>query len=143
MLTGKRLLALDVGSRRIGVAVSDHAGMLAHPLVTLDAISLRQDSERIVALARKEEAEGVVVGLPAHADQSESGSAKRARRLGEALAAAGLAVDYMDEWGTSLEAKAALAHLPKSKRREKGAVDQAAAVAILTGYLEARDRQAH
>ncbi|MBI5494286.1 MAG: Holliday junction resolvase RuvX [Deltaproteobacteria bacterium] len=141
MLTAARLLALDVGARRIGVAVSDHAGLLAHPLSTLEARGPFRDAEAVAALCSAEEAGGVIVGLPAHADGTESASAARARRLGDALRARGIDVDYQDEWGSSVDGEAALGHV-KAGRREKGDVDRAAAVAILTAYLEARRRSA-
>jgi putative Holliday junction resolvase len=141
MLTGKRLVALDVGSRRVGVAVSDHAGMLAHPLVTLEAQGTGRDAQAVAELCEREEAAGVVVGLPAHADGTESGSARRARKLAEALAARGLAVDLVDEWGTTVRAKEMLGHRGRN-RGSRGDVDQAAAVAILETYLEERARRA-
>lgn len=143
MLTSSRLLGLDVGSKRIGVAVSDHAGMFAHPLVTLEAKGAPRDAQAIHALMQREEAEGVVLGMPAHADGSESTSAKRVRKLADALSALGVPVDFADEWGTSLDAKEALSHVAPSKvRKDKGLIDQAAAVAILTRYLETRARSA-
>lgn len=137
-LLAARLLALDVGSKRIGVAVSDHSGKFAFPLITLETQGPLQSATQIAALMKKEEAHGVVVGLPAHADGSESSSAKRARRLGDALKQLGVEIDYMDEWGTSLDARDALAHMSKKARQDKGIVDQAAAVSILTAYLQER-----
>jgi putative Holliday junction resolvase len=142
MLKGNRLLALDVGSRRIGVAVSDHAGMLAHPHSTLEAKGPRRDAQAVATLCTAEEAAGVVLGLPAHADGSESTSAARVRKLAAALEALGLAVDFQDEWGTTLAAKEAMAHRVSRKRPEKGLIDQAAAVAILEIYLETRQQAA-
>lgn len=140
MLQGKRLLALDVGSKRIGVAVSDHAGMLAHPLITLDAQGPFKDAQAIKALLAQVEAHGVVLGLPAHANGTESTSAARVRRLADQLTAAGVTLDFQDEWGTSLDARDALSHTGRKGRTDKGRVDQAAAVAILTAYLDARAR---
>jgi len=138
VLSAPRLLALDVGSKRIGVAVSDHAGMLAHPLTTLEAKGAVRDAQHIQALMLQEEASGVILGMPAHADGTESTSAKRVRKLADALQRLGVPVDFEDEWGSSLDARDALQHISHKVRKDKGLLDQAAAVSILTGYLARR-----
>lgn len=131
-----RLLALDVGNRRVGVALADPSGMLASPLMTLEAQGPKADAARIAALCAQHQATGVVVGLPAHADGSESTSAARSRRYAAALQAAGLAVDFMDEWGSSVEAAQRLGQAGRATA-DKGQLDRVAAAIILQNYMDA------
>lgn len=137
-LSAPRLLALDLGAKRIGVAVSDHAGMMAHPHSTLEARGLTQDAERILQLCADLEAGGVVLGLPAHADGTESSSARRSRKYASVLTARGVAVDFEDEWGSSLDAHEVLREQGRNARGAKGLVDRLAAASILQSYLNRR-----
>ncbi|MCW5936952.1 MAG: Holliday junction resolvase RuvX [Fimbriimonadaceae bacterium] len=97
-----RALAVDFGSKRIGVAVGEHSVKLATPKPALAASgTLARDAEAIASLAQREEAEAVVLGLPLDESGQETKLSKVVRQLGEKIAALGLAVDYVDETLTS------------------------------------------
>src|SRR6476659_5591259 len=100
-----RFLALDIGKRRIGVAVSDPLGLVARPLRTLRSVSLNADVANVTEVARELEAETIVVGDPLHMSGDAGVMSNRAHKFGEALReASGLPVEYCDERLTSVEA---------------------------------------
>ncbi len=101
-----RALGLDVGTKTIGVAVSDGLGLLAHPVGTLSRLGVKKDCEVLERLVRDREAGHLVVGLPYELDGTEERSARLARQIGEALGElTGLPVSYVDERFTSVEAE--------------------------------------
>jgi putative Holliday junction resolvase len=127
-----RYLAIDFGERRIGLATSDAGGSLATPRRTLRRTSDRRAIEEISAFARDEEVEGLVVGLPHHADGRENELAPRVRSFARKLSdSVGLPVEFVDEHLTS---RAAIDRYPSSER------DAAAAAVILDDFLSARAR---
>jgi len=134
-----RVLGLDVGDRRIGVALSDETGLLASPLPTLERVGPRKDLKAIAALVRDRGAGEIVVGLPYNMDGSVGPQAEKVRAFAEALApVARVPVRYWDERLTTVEAEQILIERDVSRRRRKGLVDQVAAVLILQSYLDAR-----
>ncbi len=135
-----RVLSVDWGTRRVGLAVSDPTGLLARPLPTRSVRSARETLEAVLAAARAEEADEVVVGLPLNMDGSEGVSAERARKLGEALRDRGCAVHYLDERLTS-EAAAGVLRERGETRPAKERVDQMAALLLLEEFLAARRRE--
>lgn len=131
-----RTLALDVGTKTIGVAITDALGMMAHPLRTLSRRGVRKDTELIVAIVREREVERVVVGLPLELDGTEERSARLARQIGEAVAeAAAVPVVYVDERYSSVEAERRLIAAGVSRARRKEVIDQMAAVILLEDWL--------
>jgi putative Holliday junction resolvase len=140
------VLALDLGSRRIGIAVSDETDRIALPHGTLARRGLRRDLESVAALIRERRVEEIVVGLPVHMNGSEGSEARDARTFADALAkASGLPVECLDERWSSREAERALRDVsPRGGRtrrraaRERGDVDAAAASLILSTYLARR-----
>ena len=136
-----RLLAVDVGLRRVGVAVSDPSRTIATPLTTL-----RNDGEASVAVAvaslcHQHGADAVVVGLPRAASGADTAVTRRARALGPQLERKRLAVHWVDEELTSREAEEVLdAHgasaADKHRVRRTGGVDRVAAAIILRRYLQ-------
>ena len=130
------VVAVDLGDRRIGLAVSD-GDTGAYPLATIERRSLKRD---LLLIAEKIESRGVtrlVVGLPLNMDGSEGPAARRVRRFCERLAAHfALPVDLFDERLSSFEARGRLAGTGVV-RNHRGAVDALAAVVILEGWLEA------
>lgn len=131
-----RTLALDVGTKTIGVAITDALGMLAHPLRTLSRQGVRKDAELVAAIVRERDVERVVVGLPLELDGSEERSARLARQIGEAVAAAtSLPVVYVDERYSSVEAERRLIAAGVSRARRKEVIDQMAAVILLEDWL--------
>lgn len=131
------VLAIDPGSRRIGLAVSDPLGAVALPLTVLpregDWIG---ELRRIVAERGIEE---VVLGLPVRLDGTEGPAAQRARALAAELGASlGLEVRLVDERLTTTAARRGLSEAGASARRQRKVVDQAAAALLLQSYLDSR-----
>ncbi|MFI5316724.1 MAG: Holliday junction resolvase RuvX [Myxococcota bacterium] len=136
-----RTLALDYGERRIGVAISDPTGMIAQPLETIAATAGGGSAalDRIAELVRANEVGQIVVGLPLHMNGRPGPEAERARAFGERVRArAGVAVDYLDERWTSLEAERALDEGGVKRRDQRGRVDPIAAALLLRTWLELR-----
>lgn len=135
-----RALALDLGAKRVGVAVSDTAGVLASPLTTLTTTDDRDAFRRqVAALVAEEEVAVVVVGLPRSLDGSEGPAAARARQeaadLGDVLA---VPVVTHDERLTTVTAHQQLQAAGIGGRRRRQIVDQQAAVVLLQSWLDAR-----
>jgi len=133
-----RVLGLDVGSRTIGVAVSDELGVAAHGVTTLQRRGTHKDVAQVMELVRRYQAERIVVGMPYEIDGSEGRRATRVRVFFAALQEAGLAVDEWDERFSTVEAEAVLLQANVSRARRKEVIDQMAAQVILQGWLEAR-----
>jgi len=139
-----RIVGLDVGERRIGVAVSDLTGTLARPVTTLhttglDGNALQVSLDEISRLAAEDPLAAVVVGLPRRLDGSASAMTPRIERFASRLRErAGLAVILQDERLTSVEADNRLATREKNWRVRKEQLDAAAAAVILQDYLDAR-----
>jgi putative Holliday junction resolvase len=138
-----RIVGLDVGERRIGVAVSDATRTLARPLGVLQASALEDDAPRVAAaevtrLAGEEDGvASIVVGLPGHLDGSASPMTPRVRRFAAELGRlTRLPVTLQDERLTSHEAENRLAAREKDWRARKAKLDAAAAAIILQDYLD-------
>jgi putative holliday junction resolvase len=134
-----RLLGLDFGDRRIGVAVSDEMGLTAQPVLTLVRKNTKQDLKSLGRLLRKFSCAAIVLGNPLYLSGDLSPQATKAQAFAEDLRSAfGLPVYLWDERLTSAEAHRHLhaAGRPLSGHRE--VVDQVAAVLILQGFLDAR-----
>lgn len=135
-----RVLGLDVGSRTIGVAVTDDLGMMAHPVSTLDRRGTARDVAQVRALADKYETRRLVVGMPYELDGSEGHRASRVRVFTDALAAAGFEVEHFDERFSTVEATDVLLEADLSRARRKQVVDKLAAQVILQRWLDERPR---
>ncbi len=135
-----RVLALDVGTQTIGVAVSDPLLLFGQPVRTLARQSVVKDTAVLVQIIGEQGAQVVVVGLPYELDGSEARSARLARQIGESVReATGLPVHYVDERFTSVQAERQLIAMRASRAKRKRVIDQAAAVLILESYLRERD----
>jgi len=133
-----RLLALDVGAKRIGVAISDETHILARPLTTIARASKQEDFEAIANLVAAHNVERLIVGLPRTLRGEEGPQAQRVRRYADALSAVvDTPIAFQDERYTSVEAEARLAASSRRKRAQ-GDVDAAAAAIILQDYLDQR-----
>ena len=136
-----RVLAVDPGSKRVGVAVSDPTGTIAQPLTTLPAEPAASLAARLVALAREQEATRLVVGLPREMSGHSGPEAKAARALAEELRrASGLEVTMVDERLTSAAAERALLAGGVSRARRRQLSDRVAAALILQTYLDGSRR---
>jgi putative Holliday junction resolvase len=131
-----RLLAVDHGTRRMGIAVADTVTGIAF---ARPALRGREQARAVAALARAEGAQRIVVGLPLNMDGSEGPQAAAARNLGEQLAAIGLEVVYVDERLSSFQAAERLAAAGRRPSRESGELDSAAATIILQQYLDTEE----
>ncbi len=132
------LLALDVGDARIGLAVARDGDTMAFGRGALRRSGKQAEDVQAVAQAAATEGAGrLVVGLPLRAQGGDSAQTSRVRSFAQALRAAGLQVELLDERFTTALASRQIAgsSLSRSKRREKGLLDEAAAVAILETYL--------
>jgi putative Holliday junction resolvase len=137
-----RVMAVDPGSRRVGVAVSDPTGTIAQPLAALPAEPAETLVARLVDVAREQEATRLVVGLPRRLDGGQGPEAKAARALaGELRMASGLPVSLVDERLTSVAAERALLAGGASRARRRELSDQVAAALILQSYLDSARRQ--
>ncbi|HTS81854.1 MAG TPA: Holliday junction resolvase RuvX [Myxococcaceae bacterium] len=140
----RRSFGLDVGTKTVGVAVSDALGMTAQPVTTLRRTSLRADLTELRRLAEQHGVEHAVVGLPLNMDGSEGPSAAEARRFGDAVTRAlGIPVDYWDERLTTAAANRILLEADVSRAKRRAVVDRLAAALILQGWLESRQAAAH
>ena len=132
------IAALDLGRRRIGVAVTDAASMGAHPVGIVERRALKHDLDAIAALLRDRQVSTIVVGLPLNMDGSEGPAANRARKFAERLAESlGVTVEMFDERLTSFEARDRLTEMPARKGARKTGLDALAAVVILEGWMQA------
>lgn len=133
-----RYLGLDVGNRRIGVAVSDELGLTAQPVMTLERKRSRRDDLRSLArLCRRFEVAGIVVGNPLNLNGGANPQAEKtqafAAKLGELT---GLPIHLWDERLTTHEAHRLLYKAGRKRQEHKRVVDQVAAVMILQGFLD-------
>lgn len=139
-----RALGLDVGARRIGVAVTDEAEVAAHPVSVIERAGTAADVRAILALRDEYDAAVVVVGMPYELDGREGLRAKRVRVLADAVAAAlppGVTMVWQDERFTTAEVQRVLLAADVSRARRKEVVDKQAAAVILRGWLDARQRR--
>lgn len=131
----RRILGIDLGRARIGVAVSDELGMLAHPVETIPARS--DAARRIAEIVREKNAERVVIGLPRHMNGSIGAGATEAFAFAEKLRALlPCEVITWDERLTTMAAHRALRESGQKTRNSRSVVDQVAAQMILQGYLD-------
>lgn len=132
-----RVLALDVGDKRIGVAVCDRTGMLVTPIETIHRKNMKMDVARVAKLAKEHEVALVVVGLPKNMDGTEGGQAKKARLFAKSLGSDfGLSVDFEDERLSTFSATERLVERGVNTGKNRDLVDMEAAVVILQSYLD-------
>ena len=138
-----RALGIDLGSKRIGIAVSDRTGTIASPLLVLQRSgSLRRDHAAIAALVVEEEAEMLVVGLPLNMNGTSGPAAKAAIAEAEALATVvGVPVITFDERRTTVTADRALMEARIGARARRALVDKVAAAVLLQTWLDSRAAQ--
>lgn len=134
-----RVLAVDPGTVRVGLAVSDPLGITAQPLDVVDA---DQAVAEITRLCQEMDIGEIVVGLPVTERGEEGQSAEMARNLADQLAqATGREVTTLDERYTSRMAESLMIEAGTRRRRRRGAVDKVAAAVLLRSYLDRRGRR--
>lgn len=136
---GGRLLALDVGSRTIGLAVSDPLGITAQGLPTIRRTSKRADLQQLADLIRQYQVAEIVVGYPLHMSGEAGAQAQKVEALAQEMRRRfHLPVHLWDERLTSAEANRVLRETDMSIRRRGQVVDQMAAVLILQAFMQNR-----
>jgi putative holliday junction resolvase len=140
--TVPRLLGLDIGNRRIGVAISDGLGLTAQPALTLIRKKPREDLRSLARLARRYDCQEIVVGNPLHLSGEQSRQAEKTQAFAKLLAdETKLPVHLWDERLTTSEAHRILYESGRPRAEHREVVDQVAAVIILQGFLDARRSQ--
>ncbi|MGY1746037.1 Holliday junction resolvase RuvX [Blastococcus sp. SYSU D00695] len=135
-----RRLGLDVGTVRVGVALSDPTGTLASPLETVQRARDESDLDRIAALVVEHEVTEVIVGEPRHLSGASGASAREARAYSRSLAGriGSVPVHLVDERLSTVTAAGSLRASGLDSRQQRPVIDQAAAVVILQTYLDAQ-----
>jgi putative Holliday junction resolvase len=129
-----RILGLDYGTKRVGIALSDPLQLIAQPL---EVVGSAKAIERIVTLMGEYEVSRIVVGLPTSLSGEMGAAAKAAQEFGAAIArATGQPVEFVDERFTSKTAEAVLLESGMRRRNRREAVDKVAATVILQSFLD-------
>lgn len=137
----KKVLALDFGEKRIGVAGSDSLGVTAQPITVIERGSLVEDIARIGDLAKSRGCDLIVIGLPLNMDGSVGQQARRVKRFaGRLERELGVTVTVWDERLSTVEAERLLISADESRAARRGVRDAVAAALILESYLEAQRR---
>lgn len=132
-----RVVGIDLGSRRIGVAVSDGLGLTAQPHGTIARKGGVRDLDAIAAVVKSSDAVLVVLGLPLDGDGAEGKAAKSARAFAERLRAAlPVPVEMIDESYSTVEAEAVLLEADLSREKRRKVIDRLAAAIILQRWLD-------
>lgn len=134
---GRRLFGLDLGTKTIGIAVSDGGHRIASPLTTIARVKFTKDAEALLGLAGREGIGGLVVGLPVNMDGSEGPRAQSTRAFVRNLAKlTELAVVFWDERLSTAAVTRMMIEADTTRKRRDETVDKAAAAFILQGFLD-------
>lgn len=134
---GLRILALDFGKRRIGLAISDELGITAQGLETVQRTNIREDIQRLAQLISEKSVSLILMGNPLHMSGSESRQAEYARDFASRLSErTGVEVRFWDERLTTVAAQRVLKESGISIQKRARAVDRLAAVILLESYLD-------
>lgn len=141
----RRKIALDVGDKTIGIALSDELGITAQGLMTYERQSIKKDTNKIVELAREYDCDTVVIGLPINLDGSDSIQTEKVRAFRQKLenkfkstgnGLQNVVFDWEDERYSTVIAEEVLIAANLSREERKKVIDKQAAVVILQGYLD-------
>ena len=139
-----KIIALDVGDKTIGVAVSDDLLLTGQGITTIQRVGIRKDTGKIIDMIREYKADTVIIGLPRRLDGTDSPQTDKVyefrQMLENKLLSLGMSkdvkVDYQDERLTTVMAEKVLIEADLSRKRRKEVIDKQAAVLILQGYLD-------
>ena len=135
----KRSLGIDHGEARIGLALADDLGMLAHPLETIHMKEVADPVARIAEIVGRNKIEIIVLGMPRNMDGTYGPAAEKVRAFAEKLrAVCGCEVKLWDERLTSVAAQRALHEAGRNVKQSREVIDQVAAQMILQGWLDAQ-----
>jgi putative Holliday junction resolvase len=134
-----RILAVDPGEKRLGLAISDATGTIASPLTTIEHISRKMDAARVAKIADEAQATAIIIGHALNSDGLPGPQARRADRFAEEVRnQTTLPVILWDESGSTQFARAAMAEMKVTKRKRKRHLDELAATVILQSFLDAK-----
>lgn len=133
----ERIVALDVGDRRIGIAVSDLLGMTAQPIETYTRVGYGPDTRHIAQIAQRYETNRILCGLPRNMDGTQGFQVDKVREFAAKLEELGFVIEFYDERMTTMLAENALLEANMRREDRKKKVDMVAAVVILQSYLDA------
>jgi putative holliday junction resolvase len=139
----EKILAVDYGRKRIGLAISDEMGLTAQPIGTLQRVNRKRDLSRLRETCRARGVTHIIVGQPLHMTGEIGEMADEAGQFAARLAKATcIAVELVDERLTSWEAERTLAETRSAVKRKRKAIDDVAAAVLLRDYLEKRGGRA-
>lgn len=135
-----KILAIDPGDARIGLALSDDLGLLAHPLETIDVRKTKEPAARIATLVIERKVTTVVIGLPRNMDGTYGPAAEKTRAFADILRPllTDCPIIFWDERLTTVAAHRALRESGRNAKNSRDVVDQVAAQMILQGYLDSQ-----
>ncbi len=140
-----RKIALDVGDKTVGIALSDELGITAQGLMTLERVGIRKDTTKILELVREYNCDTIVIGLPKKLDGTDSLQTEKVyefRRMLEnkmrSTAMKGIEVVWQDERLTTVMAEKVLIEADVSRKKRKQVIDKQAAVLIMQSYLDSQ-----
>ena len=134
-----RILAIDYGSTRIGLALSDPTGTLARPLPFLPAKGDAKLAREVAELAKKSEAHLILLGLPRNMDGSSGDAAAKVQAFAALLGqATTIAIKLIDERLSTVQASRQLQESGKNARQQRGRIDSEAACVLLQGWLDSQ-----
>lgn len=137
-----RILAIDPGEKRIGIAISDPSGTIANPLMVLNHVARAIDAAAISTLAQEQGAGLIIVGQALDDEGQPTSQSRRAARLADAIRQqTNLPVQMWDESGSTQTARQARLAMGASRRKRKGHLDDLAATVILQSFLDANPAQ--
>lgn len=138
-----RVMAVDPGEKRLGLAISDPTATIANPLAVIEHVSRAVDAASIASLAREHGAVLIVIGQALDWDGGPTPSSRHAARLAEAVREqTDVSVILWDESGSTREARSARVAMGVNRRKRQGHLDEIAATVILQSYLDAHHNQA-
>lgn len=135
-----KILAVDPGDKRIGIAISDPTGTIARPLCVIEHQARETDAEKIAEIAHAEGAVLIVVGQALDSDGEVGHQARKSQRLAEVLRSkTDCEIDFWDESGTTQAAQQSRITIGVSRKKRKGHLDDLAASILLQDYLIANE----
>jgi putative Holliday junction resolvase len=134
-----KIMAFDLGRRRIGVAMTDAGGLMAHSLTTLEIRSSAGALEKALSIIRDHQPDELLVGHPVNMDGTRGRESERCRKFAEELSeTTGLPVSLWDERLTTVMAERSLVEQGLTRKKRKGVVDRVAALLLLQDFIQHR-----
>lgn len=134
-----RILCIDPGDKRLGIAISDPTKTIASPLMVLNHISREEDAQKIITIAEENQVSLIIIGQAINWDGEVSPQGEKSTRLADVIRNVGtIPVELWDEYGSTEAARLSRQQMNLPRNKRKGHHDDIAAVIILQSYLDAR-----